>query len=103
MKNCSRLGPTHQLTIHSFKQFGISSEGSLDSIQFSLFIQQISFNRQFTKIKTQYYITNISYINMKAQKTLKRLKTSKKRNYLVHFKKKTSGLCGGQIQIAGAK
>lgn len=40
---------------------------------------------------------------MKAQKTLKRLKTSKKRNYLVHFKKKTSGLCGGQIQIAGAK
>lgn len=45
MKNYSRLGPTHQLTIHSFKQLGISSEGSLDWIQFSLFIQQISYKQ----------------------------------------------------------
>lgn len=58
MKNYSSLGPTHQLTIHSFKQLGISSERSCDSIQFRLFIQQISHNRQFTKIKTQYYIDN---------------------------------------------
>lgn len=68
MKNYSSLGPT-QPTIHSLKQLGNSSEGSRDSIQFSVFIQQISHNRQFTKIKTQYDINNKKYKNIKAQKT----------------------------------
>lgn len=79
MKNYSRLGPTHQLTIHSFKQLGISSEGSLDSIQFSLFIQQISYKQAIHKNQNTILHQQYNYMNIKAQKNIKKAKNFKEK------------------------